>query len=398
MKVAVIFSVFSKYHLARLASIEKINEINLLAVEIYQGTDEYLWDEIKNVGLKNKIRLYPDKRQGDVLNRVVHRDIASLLDIEQPNAVCVCGWSEAEAKSASRWAIVNGKGLILMSESTSWDFIRVSWKEAIKRRMIKHYDGAIVGGAFHKDYLVSLGMDPEVIELGYDVIDNNYFSEMSSRICANPILKIGEPKLPNNYFLASGRFVEKKNHLRLLEAYAEYIKNVDKPWSLILLGDGIFKNDILGKIKKLGIEELVHLPGFIQYDVLPYYYSMARVFVHPSTTEQWGLVVNEAMASGLPVLVSKFCGCVSELVRSGRNGETFDPYDIPVLTKLFINCHSGFFNLEEYGKESIKIIANYSSDRFGAGIYSCLKKSQSRNRLTDKLGYIEKIYLSARFS
>ena len=78
----------------------------------------------------------------------------------------------------------------------------------------------------------------------------------------------------------------------------------------------------------------VILPGFRQYDELPAFYGLARAFVHASTTEQWGLVVNEAMAAGLPVLVSDRCGCAQDLVRNGVNGFTFDPCDVEELAGL----------------------------------------------------------------
>ena len=69
------------------------------------------------------------------------------------------------------------------------------------------------------------------------------------------------------------------------------------------------------------------MPGFKQYHDLPAYYGLAGAFVHTSTVEQWGLVVNEAMAAGLPVLVSRNCGCAADLVQDGVNGFAFDPLD-----------------------------------------------------------------------
>ena len=78
------------------------------------------------------------------------------------------------------------------------------------------------------------------------------------------------------------------------------------------------------------------MPGFKQYDELPIYYGLAGAFIHASTTEQWGLVVNEAMAAGLPVIVSERCGCAPDLVENGRNGFTFDPYDVDALTHLML--------------------------------------------------------------
>ena len=70
------------------------------------------------------------------------------------------------------------------------------------------------------------------------------------------------------------------------------------PWDLVLLGDGPLKTDICRLISDLRLNEHVHLPGFKPYDELPVYYALANAFVHASATEQWGLVVNEAIASG----------------------------------------------------------------------------------------------------
>ena len=82
----------------------------------------------------------------------------------------------------------------------------------------------------------------------------------------------------------------------------------------------------------------MHLPGFKPYDELPVYYALANAFVHASTTEQWGLVVNEAIASGLPVIVSNRCGCAPELVNG--NGFTFDPTNEHELTARLLEMAS----------------------------------------------------------
>src|SRR5262249_2927555 len=123
--------------------------------------------------------------------------------------------------------------------------------------------------------------------------------------------------LPENYFLASARFVEKKNLPRLISAYAEYrrrssayvkatadmeggsqkseVSESKALWDLVLLGDGPLKTDLCRLISDLRLNEHVHLPGFKQYEELPVYYGLAKAFVHVSTIEQWGLVVNEAI-------------------------------------------------------------------------------------------------------
>jgi glycosyltransferase involved in cell wall biosynthesis len=111
----------------------------------------------------------------------------------------------------------------------------------------------------------------------------------------------------------------------------------------------------------------VHLPGFKQYDELPVYYALAKAFVHASTTEQWGLVVNEAIASGLPVIVSERCGCVPELVQD--NGFTFDPMNDDELAARLVDMASLSDNhLEEFQEASRRIAERFGPDRFGDGL------------------------------
>jgi 1,2-diacylglycerol 3-alpha-glucosyltransferase len=111
----------------------------------------------------------------------------------------------------------------------------------------------------------------------------------------------------------------------------------------------------------------VHLPGFEPYDELPVYYALANAFVHASTNEQWGLVVNEAIASGLPVIVSNRCGCAPELVNS--NGFTFDPTNEHELTARLLEMASlSDEKRKHHCDNSYRIAANFALERFGEGL------------------------------
>ena len=80
----------------------------------------------------------------------------------------------------------------------------------------------------------------------------------------------------------------------------------------------------------------------------------------PNISETRGLVVNEAMAAGLPVLVSRKGGCYPSLIREGINRFLFDPHKINELSDLIKKISQGWFNLSAMGKESLKIIRKYS--------------------------------------
>jgi glycosyltransferase involved in cell wall biosynthesis len=258
-----------------------------------------------------------------------------------------------------------------MSESARRDEPRTWWKEIIKQRIVDLYSAALVGGQRHVEYLVELGMPRERIFTGYDVVDNDYFAQRAIEIRNQKFDMRKKYGLPENYFLASARFIAKKNLPRLIGAYAEYRQRSasagNAPWDLVLLGDGPLRETLNTQLSTLNLHAHVHLPGFKQYDELPAYYALAKAFVHASTTEQWGLVVNEAVASGLPVIVSDRCGCVPELVAD--NGLTFDPENEDELAARLLEMASlSDHDLEYFGQASRRIAARFGPDRFGDGL------------------------------
>jgi glycosyltransferase involved in cell wall biosynthesis len=251
----------------------------------------------------------------------------------------------------------------------------------IKRRVVNLYSAALVGGQRHVEYVVELGMPSERVFTGYDVVDNDYFRQRAEEVRSQRSEVRQKYGLPENYFLASARFIEKKNLPRLIRAYAEYRKPCrasvsdaersevagNTPWDLVLLGDGPLRGTLSSQLSSLNLHAHVHLPGFKRYDELPVYYALAKAFVHPSTTEQWGLVVNEAIASGLPVIVSNRCGCVPELVQD--NGFTFDPLSGNELTARLLDMGSlSDHDLERLREASRRIAARFGPDRFGEGL------------------------------
>ena len=132
-------------------------------------------------------------------------------------------------------------------------------------------------------------------------------------------------------------------------------------------------------ISDLALADHVLLPGFKQYNELPAYYGLASAFVHASTTEQWGLVVNEAMASGLPVLVSDRCGCATDLVQEGRNGFTFDPGNVEQLAQFMFEI-SAFqpLKLSAFGDISRQIISGFDVAAFGRGLLQAVEVALQR--------------------
>lgn len=377
MRIAVLFDNFGPYHMARLRSVA--DRCETLGVEFHARSQEYAWEAAERKGL-NIVTLShgPAGEQGREPS--LAEALATELSTFRPDVVAVPGWSSPGALQAVQWCGRTGTPAVLMAESSERDEPRVWWKEWIKRQLVRGFPAALVGGERHVHYLKKLGMRAEQIFTGYDVVDNDHFLRPRT-----------EDDQGRRHFLASARFVEKKNLPCLLRAYALYRERpAGDPWDLILLGDGPLRPALESLIHELHLTPHVTLPGFRQYDELPEYYARASAFVHASTTEQWGLVVNEATAAGLPVIISEACGCVPELVEEGVNGYTFDPGHPELLAqKLLLISSQPEDQRKAMGQASQRAAARLGVDQFALGMEKAAKmaceQSESRLPLTSKV-------------
>ena len=160
------------------------------------------------------------------------------------------------------------------------------------------------------------------------------------------------PDLPDRYFLSVGRQILKKNFLFLLKSYRDYLRVSKDPADLVLVGDGP-RRKVLEKYIKDNDPDKIHLLPFSSQEDLRSIYRRSLCFILPSRHgETWGLVVNEAMASGLPVLVSNQVGCASTLVKDGVNGFTFSPDDTDKLSDLMLRVERiAGRRTDQYGPE-----------------------------------------------
>jgi glycosyltransferase involved in cell wall biosynthesis len=370
--VAVVFHHIGPYHHARLSAVA--DRLSVTGIE-WSAKGYDAWGAAEAPARYHKISLFSEAADRHPRNRQRQEAFRWALEQARPDVVAVNGWNNFGSLAAANCCVRRGIPRVVMSESARQDERRIWWKEMIKQRVLRLYCAALVGGQRHVDYLVELGMPRERIFTGYDVVDNEYFGRRTAEIRNSKFEIRKKYGLPENYFLASARFIEKKNFPTLIQAYARYrLKSQtggNATWDLVMLGDGPLRETLNAQLSTLNLNEYVYLPGFKPYDELPVYYGLANAFVHASTTEQWGLVVNEAIASGLPVIVSERCGCAPELVQD--NGFTFDPTNEQELAARLLEMASlSDEQRRQLGDASYRIAANFAPERFGEGLESAV--------------------------
>ncbi len=335
-RLAILFSRFGPYHLARLEAAGThlaAESWSVLGIEAADQDRENPWDTPGGAHAFERRTLFPGADYPGLSRQTLAAAVDQALDAAAPAVVAIPGWRQPEALAALRWCRRQGRPAVLMSESARDDEDRRPWREAIKGRLVRQCAAALVGGRRHAAYAEALGMPADHIFMGYDAVDNAHFAQGADTARAAADATRSRLRLPPRYAIASCRFIPKKNVDGLLEAFARYRRSAPagEAWDLVLCGDGPLRPSLEARVRTLGLADAVHFPGFAGYADLPAYYGLAEIFVHASRVEQWGLVVNEALAAGLPVLVSRACGCVSELVEDGVNGHRFDPEDVEAL-------------------------------------------------------------------
>jgi 1,2-diacylglycerol 3-alpha-glucosyltransferase len=376
IKLALLFRRFGPYHCARLAAASSLGSV--VGIEVSDADSTYAWESEPRGSLKIRTVL-PGTDPQTVSRSRIARGVEATLQLEAPDCVAVAGWADPAALAALRWCARRQVPAILLAESSREDQTRSFVAEWIKGRIVRLCRTALVGGSRHKDYVVDLGLDPSLVWMGYDVVDNAYFDREAGRARAEASRERARLLLPERYWLASSRFIAKKNLTTVLRGYALYRGRVGAgAWGLVLVGDGPLRSALRAEAQSLDISEHLVMPGFRQYAELPAYYALAEGFVHASTVEQWGLVVNEAMATGLPVLVSSRCGCVPELVRPGYNGFSFDPLNVSELAEHMVTLHEMGPERLVLGANGKAIVAEWGIDRFATSLWAAARTAIRR--------------------
>ena len=196
--------------------------------------------------------------------------------------------------------------------------------------------------------LISLGVNPSEILTLFNCVDGELFN-LSAK-------KYFSPKTSGHKYIYVGQLIERKNLQNVIRAFSTIMKNQDK---LTIVGSGLLESELKQLVNLSGINEKVHFAGYLKEEELTPLLCMSDTLVLASTVEVWGLVVNEALASGLHVVVSENCG-VTELVKD-MQGVYICKTDVGSIAKELMksrNEHNGLIQNPEILKYSPKLFVD----------------------------------------
>jgi glycosyltransferase involved in cell wall biosynthesis len=374
------------YHHARFCELAK--HCTLTVVEILPESKEYEWNKIKEDRLYQTIQIIAHKDGIEQKGEILKKWVKEIFDQIHPDLCMVTGWNN-RTYFAALWESKKRRiPIACISDSTYNDTKRIWIKEKIKSILIQPFDAFLVAGTLSRDYLLRLHIKSPIF-MPWDVVDNNLFNR------TKPSPSIHD--LPESYLLCVARYIWEKNISELILGFDKFMKdNSESSLHLVIIGSGPLKQEVASLIDKLLCKNVLLIP-FLQYDELPEIYSKAKAFILPSVKDTWGLVVNEAMAAGLPVIVSERCGCVPDLVQQGVNGYICQPDCESIadtISRIGKLSETALHTMGNAGKEIIK---NYCLERFSQAVeniygYGSGKKFQKMNILVRLLTEI-KIYL-----
>ncbi len=385
IRLLVFYVNYGPYHLARARALLGMGEVDPVFLQLASSQRSHPWlqEQVEDVPV---LTLF-ERRYEEVGWREASQKTLEVLRALRPDAVAVAGYGLSCMLTAAVWAAKNRRASVLLFETGRHDRKRNYFLEAFKRTLVvRLFDSAMVGGQVHRDYLAELGFPTDRMWEPLSVVDNAFFRDGVRKVrCEDRSAWAERLGLPERYFVFVGRLAEEKNVRMLLRAYEIYRSRNKDGWGLVLVGDGPLRRELEGLSEERKLPGLV-LTGYLPTAATVPYYAWARAFVLPSSREPWGLVVNEAMACSLPVIVSDRCGCAPDLVTSA-NGWIFDSKDLLGLAEaLEVAAATPPGVLEKMGAASAAQIARYTPERWAEGLMSAVRAAHARTGQSRSLG------------
>lgn len=322
IKVLILHNYMTPYRFPLFREISKNQNIDLTVYFMSHSAKNRRWQKLPETGFKYRVlpKIELSYFGRDFLAYIINYTFPFEFFKNKFDIVISCGWLDFASQAAFLLCKLTGRKFIIWSESTVNE---KSWRRTLTlpyvKFLVRNSDSCIAIGSLSKEYLISLGANPEKIFIAYSTVDVDYFRR------ASKISGIEKNKIRNEIGIKTskvalfvGQFIERKGIIYLVKAFEKLKKKFDDA-SLVLLGYGPLANFLRSYVQDKKIND-VFFVGHKEVSEMPKMYAIADVFVLPSLEETWGLVINEAMACGLPVITTNKVGSSIDLIENKVNG------------------------------------------------------------------------------
>lgn len=331
--------------------------------------DGYNYEFLRNYSLKPSSAFWGQINPGIITELIRNRY----------DGICIYGWNSFANWLAIITAVILGVPIYLQSESPLNQELMKSKKILKIKKIIfgwlfKRISGFLYIGSQNKDFYEYYGVSKDKLFFTPYAVDNERFFLNANRLLPLKTALRRQIGITSEQvvILFVGKLIEKKRPMSLLKAFN---KLTYKNKALIFVGDGRMRPHLENFVVEEDVKN-VHFTGFKNQLEINNYYAMADFLVLPSGMgETWGLVVNEAMCFGMPVIVSDVVGCSSDLVIDNENGFTVTLDDTDTLSSKILYLLSDEKMRKKFGINSLKRIKQYSYDADIDGINAALVKN-----------------------
>jgi glycosyltransferase involved in cell wall biosynthesis len=299
---------------------------------------------------------------------LLNRGMASALDRFRPNSILCGGYNHLAFWQALAWAKLHKTYFAAWIESTSRDQrTSSSAANSSKRWFVRHCDSFAVPGKSSFEYVKSMGINAAKIHTAPNAVDVERFIALAHSARQNELKVRSELLLPPRYFLYAGRIIPEKGVFHLLQAYSQLPSEVRSQIGLLFVGDGSAKDELMKQATRVAPGTIL-FPGFAQRDQLASFYALAEALVFPTLSDPWGLVVNEAMACGLPIIATEVAGCTADLVHDGENGYVVPAGNVSKLAEAMQTFACDRQLSSRMGESSARLIEHFSPGLCAKGL------------------------------
>jgi len=307
------------YHLDRLEAVHaaRITNLDIVGAATTASTDSHPWDRISS----EQVNIYNLVDQKFQETSSWQRLVPRLRDLRNYKIeyAFLCNYELIDTFAVAVVLRLCGAKVYSMMDSKFDDKKRLLWRELLKSFFLLPYHGALVSGRRSREYVEFLGMRPDLVFEGYDTVS---VARIRALAQAQPAPN-GTP-FALRHFTVVARHVPKKNLFLVVDAYARYRQAAGaNAKALHFCGTGEFEESLRADVARRDLAG-VEFRGWLGAEAVAKALATSLALILPSVEEQWGLVVNEALAMGVPILCSDNVGARDSLVRTAVNGYVFE--------------------------------------------------------------------------